>query len=315
MEPEPAVQRALSFTTIVLAALIAVAPLLAHAYLRTLPDRVELGPRTAMVELRRLPLDASGFAPLRLAGAWELASADPRFGGISGLAVDNGELLALTDSGVVIRLPRPGGRLVARLAELPGGPGSARFKRNRDSEALLKDPGGRGWWVAFEGHDQIWLYDPAFARPLARIGLPNLGLHFNRGIEGLAASQGRLLAFPEDGGRALVASRQGWLAVPFRFQARSVSEAAALPGDSLLLVERWPTLAGLANALVRIDRCPGGYCLAWRKRLPLGPFDNVEALAAEPLPAGATRLWMMTDDNLHRPFRTLLIAVDIPAGF
>ena len=37
-------------------------------------------------------------------GAWRLTPSDPRFGGLSALAIDGGELLALTDSGVVAAL-------------------------------------------------------------------------------------------------------------------------------------------------------------------------------------------------------------------
>ena len=46
--------------------------------------------------------------------------------------------------------------------------------------------------------------------------------------------------------------------------------------------------------------------------LGVGALDNIEALAPESLPNGQVRLWMMTDDNFHRPLRTLLIAVDVP---
>ena len=45
--------------------------------------------------------------------------------------------------------------------------------------------------------------------------------------------------------------------------------------------------------------------------LNVSPLDNAEAMAAERLPDGRTRLWIMTDDNFTRPFRTLLIALDL----
>lgn len=98
----------------------------------------------------------------------------------------------------------------------------------------------------------------------------------------------------------------------FDFPARRIAGATSLTPDSLLVVERRLTFLGFANALVRLDRCRSGYCLAWRKRLPVGPLDKVEAIATEPLPSGATRLWLMTDDNLGRPLRTVLIAADLP---
>jgi hypothetical protein len=47
--------------------------------------------------------------------------------------------------------------------------------------------------------------------------------------------------------------------------------------------------------------------------LGLGPLDNAEALAAEPIDGG-TRLWLMTDDNFRWPMRTVLVALDLPSA-
>jgi hypothetical protein len=213
----------------------------------------------------------------------------------------------------VIRFGKPGGgRAEAQVRDLPEGPGDERYKRDRDSEAIARDPGGRGWWVAFENNNQLWLYDPAFERALERIAIPEAGLTWNTGIEGLASAARDLLLLPESGGRLLRLGTAGWSELPFAFPARRVSGATTLSDGSLLVIERRLGILGFVNALVRLDRCHGGYCLAWRKPLPVGRFDNVEAIAAEPLPSGATRLWLMTDDNFNRPLRTVLIAVDLP---
>ena len=85
----------------------------------------------------------------------------------------------------------------------PDGPGSGRFKRNRDSEALVRDSLGRGWWVAFENRHQLWLFDPSFGRALQRIDLGRRGWAANRGIEGLATDGDALLLLHEDGGHLL----------------------------------------------------------------------------------------------------------------
>ena len=71
------------------------------------PNRTELGWRIARIDFRPVDFDASRFGPLRLAGAWKLTSTDERFGGVSALAIDRGQLLALTNSGVLIRFNRP----------------------------------------------------------------------------------------------------------------------------------------------------------------------------------------------------------------
>ena len=61
--------------------------------------------------------------------AWHLTADDARFGGLSALAVQDGELIALTDSGVVVRFVPPalGSRanMAFALHDLPDGPGSA----------------------------------------------------------------------------------------------------------------------------------------------------------------------------------------------
>jgi hypothetical protein len=48
--------------------------------------------------------------------------------------------------------------------------------------------------------------------------------------------------------------------------------------------------------------------------LALGRFMNVEAVAAQPLPGGATRLWLVTDDNFQKPMTTAMFALDVPPG-
>ena len=75
----------------------------------------------------------------------------------------------------------------------------------------------------------------------------------------------------------------------------------------------WQGRLGLAdfdNALVPL--LPGDR-LGKPIVLGLGPLDNAEALAAEPI-AGGTRLWLMTDDNFRWPMRTLLVALDLPSA-
>jgi len=280
-------------------------------FVRRIP---QLGPRTVALTLTPVALESGGFGPLELAGAWRLGADDPRFGGFSSLAVDGGALVALNDIGVVARFAKPGAAM-ARVAinELPSGPGAGGSKGDRDSEALLRDPQGRGWWVAFENKHQIWLYDRAFGKALQRVDFGVGRWPHNGGIEGLAADGRDLLLVPEDSG-ALVRLGGGTArAMPVAGRGQ-VSEAANLPGGGILLVERRPTLFGFRNALVRLERAPRGYRIGARLPLGVGAFDNVEALAVEPRPDGAVRLWLMTDDNFMRAQRTLLVALDAPAG-
>lgn len=315
MKAEPVVQPRFRLPTLFLGGLIAALVLFAHDHFMALPDRVASGP--GEVTLRQSPaqLDPAGFRPLRLAGAWVLESDDPRFGGISAAALDGPDFVAITDYGVMIRFPRPAGATVtAQIRGLAEGPASGAFKKNRDSEALARDPLGRGWWVAFEHANQLWLYDRQFARALARVRIPRAETRYNWGVEGLAVVGDSLLALPESGGLLLRFGPSGWSEARLDFPASRASDLAVLSPSSLLMIERETRLLGFSNALVRMDRCASGYCLAWRKRLPLGVRDNVEALAVEPGPSGGTRLWLMTDNNGQRRIRTLLIALDLPAG-
>jgi hypothetical protein len=315
MEAEPRLQPGFSIAA-GLAGLLLFVLLIAvdQIVLRGLPDRSELGPRSASVSFEPISLGRAAFGPLRLRGAWTVDVDDPRFGGISALALDGGRLLAMTDSGVLVRLPRPGSpSRTALLDELPGGPADARFLRHRDSEALLRDPQGRGWWVAFENRHQLWLYASDFERPIARVGLGRRW-RANWGIEAMTAAGYALLLFPERAGTAIRLSRGQAATSSIPSGVGPVSDAAAIAGSGILLVERKLTPLGFANALVRMERTGGGYRAAGRVALGLGPFDNVEAIAIEPHQGGGATLWLMTDDNFQRPFRSLLIALEVPAG-
>ena len=316
MIAEPRMQRWLSIAGVLAAFAVILATLLAFGrYSATVPDRDELGPRLATVQFEPVVLDRESFLPLRIAGAWKLTSGDPGIGGISGAALDGAELVALTDSGIVIRLPQPGARTaVAQVKDLPSGPGDGAFKINRDSEAIARDPAGRGWWVSFENRNELWLYDQSFSKALRRLAIPSRQLSLNKGVEGLAAQGEDLLLLPEKGGRLLKLFGDTWSQVALDYPPARSSELAALGDGSLLLLERRPILIGFANSLVRLNRCATGYCFAWRKHLPVGLWDNVEALAVEPLASGATRLWLMTDDDGRPPLRTLIVALDLGAA-
>ena len=291
---------------------LALAVLAFERWIDSLPDRTELGSRAARIDLKRisLPLEAG---PLRLAGAWELASEDPRFGGISALALDGGQLLALTDSGALIAFAKPGRQpLSAVIRELPGGPGDPRFKSARDSEALAPDPAGRGWWVAFENWNEIWLFDRQLRRGLTRIELGRGRWFRNEGIEGLAPAARSLLAFPERGDAILDLLTNRPREYPIFGDQGRIADATTLPDGRLAVIRRRPGPLGFSNSLGILERSGAGYRYAGAVDLPVLPLDNVEAVAAEPLANGSTRLWMMTDDNYHAPLRTLLFAYDLP---
>jgi hypothetical protein len=314
IEAERQVQPLFRKTFILQLLALALAVVAFEDWMDRLPDRKELGPRIA--EIRVAPISLSREAgPLRFAGAWKLTSDDPRFGGFSALAVDRGGLIALSDAGAVVSFAKPTGPTVqAMIRELPDGPGDSRFKSSRDSESLVRDPAGRGWWVGFENRHSLWLFDHGFRRALAKVELGRGRWHRNGGIEGLAVDGRSLLALPERGGT--IVRLLGNTTQEFRIaEPRGrISDAIALPGGRLAVIQRRPGPLGFRNALGILERSGSGHrYVAWVS-LPVSPLDNVEALAAERLASGATRLWMMTDDNYHAPLRTLLFAYDLPPG-
>ena len=314
MDAERGVQRQFRMRALAAGLFMVVAVILAHRWLLSFPNRHELGWRDARVEFRPLRFDANGFAPQKLARAWQLSSNDPRFGGISALAIDRGRMIALTESGVLVRFSAPGQPPgPAWIGELPDGPGNSGFKRNRDSEALLHDPAGRGWWVAFENRDELWLYDRHFSHALERIQLGEHGWGSNRGVEGMAAEGASLLLLPESGDSLLRVTGTQARLISIADARGRISDVAAVGPGQYLAIERRLTPLGFRNALVTLEKIGFGYRFGRRMALPLSPLDNVEALALERLPNGTQRLWLMTDDNLQPPLRTLLIALDMPA--
>ena len=174
LKAEQYVQHPFTKSSIFNALLLAWLVLAAHGWLRSLPDREARPPARAEVHFQPVDFDPAGFAPLKLAGAWRVTSSEPRMGGVSALAIDRGEFVALTDSGVVIRLPKPGSGTSAVFMDLPAGPGRKSYKAGNDSESLARDHGGRGWWVGFENRHSAFLFDPGFTRVLARSASPAL---------------------------------------------------------------------------------------------------------------------------------------------
>lgn len=299
------------FSSLVVGLILFAVILALGLWLRGTPNRADRPARVAAVRFVPVPFEPSGFAPLRLAGAWQVEVDDPRFGGVSALAIDQGRLLALTDSGSLVRLPMPGGGSDALLSDLPAGPGAPGFKANRDSEALARDPAGRGWWVAFEQWHQLWLYDPQFNLALAKIDLGANRWSDNKGVEAMIANGDGLLLFSERGDEWL--SIRGGHVRSHAYSSRFgyISDGVRTPDGRLLLVARKMALAGLAKRLVEVKEAAGAVELRSLARLELGPLDNVEAIATEPTSGGGMRFWLMTDNDFQRRKQTLLVALDL----
>ena len=279
----------------------------AHLWLTGLPDRSPAPDARAEVRFEPVRLPQSGFAPLTVAGAWRVTSPDPRMGGVSALAVDRGGLLALSDSGVTIRLPKPVAAAgMAEFRDLRSGPGQANQKSGRDSEALAQDSAGRGWWVTFEHFHSAWLFDRDLRRVIRTVDLSAMGWRSNLGAEGAVSTGEGLLLFPESGEETVRVSDSRIARTALAKPSGHFSDAALLPDGRIVVIARSYSPAGFSSRLLLFDKGQ----LRPLARLALGRLDNAEAIAAEPLAGGGTRLWVMTDNDFRRRVPTLLIALD-----
>ena len=277
------------------------------------PNRFPGPPKMVALRAEPIAINLAGAAPLRLAGAWRLTADDRRFGGLSALAIDGGRLLAMSDSGVTFRFSPPGhGDGQVAIADVGDGPGSPLLKQNRDSEALARDPYGRGWWVGYEGRNTVWLYDRSFRRRLGSIEFGKKRWPRNVGIEAMLADPGHLILLPEGGGeRVDVAQREARPSL-LRKTDSHISDTARLPDGTVLVLLREVGLSGFRTALGVLTKDDGGWAITRRVPLDFGPFANAEGLAVQPLAHGATRLWIVTDDNFQPPMTTMLFALDLP---
>jgi hypothetical protein len=297
------------------AAIIALVLVLAAQW-RGEPNRFPLPPASVPLHFERLTIAADAASPLRIAGAWRLTADDPRFGGLSALAIDHGELLALSDSGVLARFASPSaGPAIVRIYEFPGGPGSPRFKVNRDSESLVRDATGRGWWVGFETRNQLRLFNPGFTRTLGTIDFGEDRWPENLGIEAMIAGTGdRLMLVPELAHEVVTVANGRARSEPLTGVGSKISDMARLPDGEMLVLLRDIGPTGFQISLGALVKRADGWRVERRVPLHLGLFGNFEGVAVERRGDGGTRLWLITDDNFQPPMTTMLVALDVPPG-
>lgn len=279
---------------------------------------------------------------LRFRGGLELHSPDTVFGGLSGLEVlDDGRLFAISDNGDwfegQIQLDE-GGALVGlggvRTAFMRDESGELfPSKEEGDSEGLAQLPDGR-FAVSFEQTQSIRLYDMNRDGPFgAATPGPRLAgtqrLPDNAGLEALAATaEGELVVGAEGGedgstpiwvvplnAAAPVPPRIGF---PLR-EGFSLTSLDRLPDGGFVALQRF--YAPVIGPRARISTFPAASLNARAEILPdvqelatISPplaIDNMEGVAAVRMADGATRLYIVSDDNFNARQRTLLLAFDI----
>ena len=262
-----------------------------------------------------------------------LGSADPRFGGLSGLwlAPDGSRLLVISDHGTLWRADlehRADGRLTGLAAWQAIEPGRAPGDPpGRDAEALADDGHG-GLVIAYEGVHRLRrvalddLSGPA--RPLPTpIALARPS---NTGLEALTSlPDGALLALVEGGVRTADGDLGAWRIAGDQVQALGyVARGGFVPtgadrlDDTIYVVERsFSLLRGFESRIVTLPVAavrPGarlaGQVLAELRPPLVG--ENFEGIAVRRGPEGRVLLYLVSDDNFIALERTLLLQVLAP---
>ena len=289
--------------------------ILAYLPIRALPDRKQRSETIVALSYQPVGLPSAP-GPLHVAGAWELSASDSRFAGLSGLAIDHGRFLAVSDLGVVVRFDMPNkGMPKAVLQDLRIGPGTFGRKWRRDAESLARDPRGRGWWVGYEQNHSLWLYDGSFHRALAKVDLHGSNWSDNRGAEGLIVRNGRLLVLAENG-RDAVRIDPGGPHLLRLYSDAEVADATRAPDGSAWVLLRDQGLHGISQSIAPLQAIHDGYLAGPAWSLPKAAFDNFEGMTIEVRPDGRWRFWLVTDDGHRVMARTLLVAfdLDLPVG-
>lgn len=251
---------------------------------------------------------------------------DPRFGGLSALAVteDGRHLIAVGDRGIWVTadLARQDGTLTGitrtGLGDLHGVKGAPLTGYEVDAEGLALDHQGRAY-VSFEQLHRVRRYDrldrPATPVP-GSAAFKRLG--GNTGLEALALdADGVLYAIPEarpDPGPwfPVYRLRGGkWdqsLRLPYGGNDFLVSDAAFGPDGRLYLLERkFRWLGGFATRIRSFGRTPTGFDAGETLlETPFGALDNMEGISVWRDPQGRIRVTLISDDNFFPLQRTWL---------
>ncbi len=303
------------------------------------------------VTARPLPLNPDDPAmvrigALRFLGAVQLSSRDPGFGGISGLrAAGDDRMIAVTDTGnwLVLATIERGGRLLGvrdvRLAPLPqpGGQPPQR-KADVDAEAVEHDPATGITTVVYEQQHRLAHFTGIDARRPETLARPPAETEYltamtgwpaNGGGEAMAVLPGgaRIIlsetARRRDGAIAALLTRSGTttefgLAV---LPDHSPTDAIALDDHRILVLNRrFSAFGGWSAALTLVDLAPalaGDMAPLPQRRLALlaAPltFDNMEGLALRRV-GKRIFVYLVSDDNLNRAQRTLLMKFELLAA-
>lgn len=283
-------------------------------------------------------LGAETVGRLRFRGGLELSSEQGVFGGLSGMEVmENERVIAISDNGdwfeARLELNEAGDLIGARnwrtamMRNEQGAPFPN--KSAGDSEDLAQLTDGR-FAVSFEQSQTIRIYDlnrdgpfgPALPGPVLA---ETRSLPDNAGLEALTSSGDGLLIVGAEGGerattpiwRTMLDAREP-VAPSARYplaEGFSLTSLDRLPDGGYVALERFfAPVIGPRARITRFDVDANGAIANVEELARIAapmPVDNFEAISAIRTADGATRLYVVSDDNFSRRQRTLLLAFDI----
>lgn len=335
--------RIVAVTLIVMAGLVGIDAVLPEISPAPAPAQT-LAVTASLLPLNRDDPGMTQVGALRFAGAVQLTSPDARFGGISGLRDGGGDrLIAVTDTGNWLTLAtiESRGRLVGVatvvMASLPQPDGQpAARKADVDAEAVEHDPTTGITTVVYEQQHRLAHFTGINARRPASLTQPPASTEVITAMTGWPANGGgEAMALLPGGARILLAEGarrpDGTIRALLTRAGETVeigvqplpgyspTDAIALDGHRILVLHRrFSGFGGWSAALTRVDLAPA---LAGNAAAPLPQrllarfeapltFDNMEGLALR-RHGGRTFLYMISDDNLSRVQRTLLMKFEL----
>ena len=247
-----------------------------------------------------------------------------RLHGLSDLRItSDGKMAAISDEGdlletrlVLDRAGRLAGLALGKLAVLTGPDGKPlQGKKEADSEGLAILANGDRL-VSFEGLDRILLYPAKGGQPRMVNAPVDAGFPVNGGMEALAADPAvgpdAYVTAGEDSGETWTCRvsqpcvKGPTLAKPAEFGVVAVTRLAA--GNTAWLFRAWDPVQG-SRVTLKILGPTGSDVARLDLARPLA-VDNIEGVTAVPGKNGATRFYLISDDNFSKSQKTLLLAFD-----
>ena len=291
--------------------------------------RSEISPKdySSPVEIAALRVGKLSAGPLTLEGAWLMESENDHFGGFSSLvATREGEFFSASDSGRMMRFPRPD-RGQGEISITPFLASRELDKMAVDVESLAIDPETGALWAGLEWAQEIIALGTKLDRRKSVRPLEMADWGGNSGPESMVRlGDGRFIVIeertsPGSRHRALLFAQDpvlGETPLSFVLQGREgyrPSDAALLPDGRIAVLLRsmawslplrFPTLIVIADP----ERIEEGEVLPTqvlaRIDEPL-PSDNWEGLTVIEDSPGQWDFWLISDDNFATYMRTALI--------